>query len=92
MESIGEILQRVVNSGRVDRCLFCGDEPSYFGVFVPSDSGEWGAARGKQRLFFYGICENCFSVTDSESREDRAEKILAHSIRGAEPRGAIRCH
>jgi hypothetical protein len=93
MASAGEILQRVMDSRRVDRCLFCEGEPSYFGVFVPNNSSEWGAARGKQRLFFYAMSEKCFSETDPESREDRAEKIFAQSVRAAiESGGGARCH
>lgn len=43
-------------------CFLCGDKPHALGTFVPDDSPRWGAIKGKQRIFFYALCQKCLKL------------------------------
>src|SRR4051812_41147232 len=55
-------------------CLMCGAAPATAAVFVPRDSGAFGARPGKQRLIFYSLCGECSEIATPEMIETAIER------------------
>ncbi|MBA7706483.1 hypothetical protein ES703_115337 [subsurface metagenome] len=53
-------LERVCENTK--ECLLCAGKPYTLGIFVPDDSLRWGAIKGKQRIFFYSLCQKCLKL------------------------------
>lgn len=54
-------------------CLLCkSPDLKVTGVFQPKDPIMWGAPQGKERYFYYALCDSCFN------RPDRADAVENH--------------
>lgn len=70
-----EALRMAQNS--VNGCFLCNSkELQVIGCYVPDNPEQFGTAPGgKMRTFFYGICGDCFELSDIENRVE--EKLMA---------------
>jgi hypothetical protein len=76
VERIGEILTRVLDTGRTSTCLLCGCGAAVLGAFV-QDLPRVDRPEARCRLVFYGLCNVC--MADQPASAERAEKILEYS-------------
>ncbi len=62
-----------------DSCLLCGGKPSVIGFFLPENSQEYGAAKGKTRLIRYCLC---WRGQDKQGTPETVEKVIRHELLG----------
>jgi len=77
-------LQHVHEPRPGDFCLICGGIPETVGVFVPENSGVWGAPEGKTRIMRYCLCAKC---AKKKNIAERVEKIIRAELSG----GGFKC-
>ena len=55
-----DYLNTMMGMAASGNCFLCGGNHCLFvGVFNPDKPNEFGAPIGKNRFFFYGLCEKC---------------------------------
>ncbi len=72
-EEIDLLWEQLCASG----CIICDSEIIMFGTWSPKNAVEYGGRKGKQRVFFYGLC-----VQHKPSPEiaEQAEQILYQAV------------
>jgi len=55
-------------------CILCGKPSVAGGTFYPDDPEKFGVQKGKMRIFFYGLCDEC--MLDLNASKKVAEKFL----------------
>ena len=58
-----------------EKCLLCGAPRLMLGQFIPEPktAKRLGQPEGKQRIFFYGLCETCFTPDQKEEMMEKVE-------------------
>jgi len=60
-------------------CLFCGDESSVVGIFIPNSPEVYGAPKGKERYIRYCLCLKCNERPD---KAELAKKVIYNELSG----------
>jgi hypothetical protein len=60
-------------------CVLCGQKSDGCGVYVPTDSVQFGGTNGQQRVIVYSLCSTC---QKSPGAHERVEALLASRYRG----------
>jgi hypothetical protein len=60
-------------------CIVCRGPAQLAGTFWPDDSVAWGGRPGKQRVFFYGVCEACLERVGVEAIEARIARGMGRA-------------
>jgi len=62
-----------------DKCILCGNKPSFTAIFIPDDPQKWGAAPGKKRFVRYCLCEKC---KQNKKTPELVEKVILVELSG----------
>ncbi|MBT9556175.1 MAG: hypothetical protein IV100_09110 [Myxococcales bacterium] len=69
--------------------MLCNGRCAAFSLFAPFDSRNFGAAVGKRRFLFYGMCHAHQANEHAQACEDKLSRDLATSTIGTRPGDAV---
>lgn len=76
MDKIHEFAKWQRQNGQTFPCVMCNTQTQSYGIYIPFNSHEWGAPKGKRRFIYYAICDHCANICE----EDTVTVVLSTKV------------